>query len=51
MAQSLAFLPPDGKILSRRDVIIGDLRELVGPEGIVSEARELVPFETDGPVP
>jgi glycolate oxidase len=48
MGQSLAFLPPDSKILSRRDVIIGDLRELVGPEGIVSEARELIPFETDG---
>jgi glycolate oxidase len=48
MAQSLAFLPPDGKILSRRDTIIGDLRELVGPEGIVSEAPELAPFETDG---
>ena len=48
MAQSLAFLPPDSNILSRRNIIIADLRELVGPEGIVSEALELVPFETDG---
>jgi glycolate oxidase len=48
MAQSLAFLPADSKVLSRRDVIIGDLSELVGPEGIVSDPLELVPFETDG---
>ena len=44
----MAFLPPDEKILARRDIIIGDLRELVGPEGIVSDAAELAPFETDG---
>jgi glycolate oxidase len=48
MTQSLAFLPPDGRILARRDIIIADLKELVGPDGIVSDQRELVPFETDG---
>jgi glycolate oxidase len=48
MTTSLAFLPPDQKVLSRRDIIVGDLRDLLGAEGIVSDARELVPFETDG---
>jgi glycolate oxidase len=48
MNEALAFLPPDARVLARRDIIIADLRELVGPEGIVSDAFELVPFETDG---
>lgn len=44
----LAFLPADKRILSRRDIIVGDLRDLLGADGIVSDAAELVPFETDG---
>jgi glycolate oxidase len=48
MTQTLAFLPPDQKVLSRRDVIVGDLGDLLGVEGVVSDAAELVPFETDG---
>ena len=48
MTTGLAFLPPDQKVLSRRDIIVGDLGDLLGKDGIVSDARELVPFETDG---
>lgn len=48
MSQSLAFLPPDNRVLSRRAAIIEDLEDLIGRDGIVSEPRELVPFETDG---
>ena len=48
MTTGLAFLPPDPKVLSRGDIIVGDLSDLLGREGIVSDAAELVPFETDG---
>jgi len=48
MTEALAFLPPDARVLARRDIIIADLVDLLGSEGIVSDARELVPFETDG---
>lgn len=48
MTSSLAFLPPDRQVLARRDIIVGDLVDLIGREGVVSDARELVPFETDG---
>ena len=48
MTTGLAFLPPDQKVLSRRAIIVGDLEDLLGKEGIVSDAAELVPFETDG---
>jgi glycolate oxidase len=48
MTTGLAFLPPDPKVLSRRAIIVGDLEDLLGKEGVVSDARELVPFETDG---
>lgn len=48
MTTGPAFLPPDQRVLSRRDIIVGDLGDLLGADGIVSDARELVPFETDG---
>lgn len=48
MTTGLAFLPPDQKVLSRRDVIVDDLRDLLGVEGVVGDAAELAPFETDG---
>jgi glycolate oxidase len=48
MTTGLAFLPPDQKVLSRRNIIVADLVDLLGREGIVSDAAELVPFETDG---
>jgi glycolate oxidase len=48
MTTGVAFLPPDQNVLARRDIIVGDLEDLLGKDGIVSDARELVPFETDG---
>ncbi|MCB1445118.1 MAG: FAD-binding protein, partial [Rhizobiaceae bacterium] len=45
---TMAFLPPDRKIVSRRAVIVGDLEDLLGGEGVVSDPAELAPFETDG---
>ena len=47
MADLIAFLEPDKTILSRRDHILADLGDLVPDDCLVSEARELVPFETD----
>jgi glycolate oxidase len=44
----MAFLPPDPYILSRRDTILADLAELVGPGQLIASERELKPFETDG---
>ncbi len=41
------FLKPREAVLSRRTAIIADLAELLPPECLVHEARELVPFETD----
>ncbi|UVC09653.1 FAD-binding protein [Rhizobium sp. TH2] len=48
MTETLAFLPPNEKIISRRAIIVGDLSDLLGAEGVVSDTAELVPFETDG---
>jgi glycolate oxidase len=45
---SLAFLPPDPAVLSKRDMIIADLKDLIGKDSILSDPRELTPFETDG---
>ena len=47
MSTAIAFLEPDAAILARRSQIIADLKELVSPGGLISEPRELVPFETD----
>lgn len=45
--QSIQFQSPSASILSRRSVIIDDLKELLPPDGLVHEPRSLVPFETD----
>eukprot|EP01038_Epipyxis_sp_PR26KG_P020258 gene20258-28675_t len=47
MSTAIAFLEPDSAILSRRNHIVTDLKELVSDGGLISEPRELVPFETD----
>ncbi|MCJ9751831.1 FAD-binding protein [Neorhizobium sp. BETTINA12A] len=47
MADTISFLKPREAVLSRRAAIIADLTELLPPECLVHEARELVPFETD----
>ena len=46
--QPIEFLAPRAEVLARRANIIADLAELLPREGLVSEARSLVPFETDG---
>lgn len=48
MGETIRFLTPKAPVLSRRDVIVGDLSELLAPECLVHDARTLVPFETDG---
>jgi glycolate oxidase len=45
--QTIQFQSPSASILSRRDLIIGDLKELLPTEALVHEPRSLVPFETD----
>ncbi len=47
MADTIRFLKPREAVLSRRAAIIADLTDLLPPECLVHEARELVPFETD----
>ena len=47
MTEMIAFLEPDQAILKRRASIIADLEDLVPAGCLVSEERELVPFETD----
>jgi glycolate oxidase len=47
MAQAISFLPPRAEVLARRKEIIADLIDLLPPECLIHEARELVPFETD----
>jgi glycolate oxidase len=47
MTQAISFLPPRVDVLARRNEIVADLVDLLPPECLVHEARELVPFETD----
>lgn len=47
MTEMIAFLEPDPAILKRRASIVADLEDLVPAGCLVSEERELVPFETD----
>ncbi|MBT9368947.1 FAD-linked oxidase C-terminal domain-containing protein [Rhizobium sp. CSW-27] len=47
MSETIAFLKPRADVLARRSTIIADLADLLPPEGLVHEPRELVPFETD----
>lgn len=46
--EAIEFLAPRANVLRSRDAIIRDLADLLPPEGLVHEARRLVPFETDG---
>jgi len=47
MSQSIQFLKPRAGVLSNRDRIVSDLADLLPPDCLVHEPRELVPFETD----
>lgn len=47
MSDTIEFLKPRASVLSRRDTIITDLKDLLPADCLVHEARELVPFETD----
>ncbi len=47
MSQPIQFLEPRANVLSKRDRIISDLADLLPPDCLVHEPRELVPFETD----
>lgn len=47
MSQSIQFLQPRAAVLSARDRIVSDLADLLPPDCLVHEPRELVPFETD----
>lgn len=48
MGETIRFLTPKAPVLSRRDTIVADLKDLLPPECLVHEERALVPFETDG---
>ena len=47
MSEAIAFLEPRADVLARRSAIVADLADLLAPECLIHEARELVPFETD----
>jgi glycolate oxidase len=44
---SLAFLPPDLRVLERRDFILQGLAQLVAPEALITSEDERRAFETD----
>ncbi len=46
--QPIAFIAPRADVLACRATIIADLTDLLPREGLVSDPRSLVPFETDG---
>ncbi|TNB48174.1 FAD-binding protein [Martelella lutilitoris] len=48
MSGAIAFSAPKADILARRSEIISDLQALLPKDALIHEARELVPFETDG---
>ncbi|MBW3097116.1 FAD-linked oxidase C-terminal domain-containing protein [Pseudohoeflea coraliihabitans] len=47
MSDIIAFREPDQAILERRTEILADLADLLPADCLVTEERELVPFETD----
>ena len=47
MTQPIKFLEPRAAVLSSRDRIISDLKDILAEDCLVHEPRELVPFETD----
>ncbi|MCB1384057.1 MAG: FAD-binding protein, partial [Notoacmeibacter sp.] len=44
---NIAFHEPDASVLARRAEIVAQLAEFVPPECLVTDPRELAPFETD----
>nr|WP_272210404.1 FAD-binding protein [Marinicella sp. W31]MDC2876285.1 FAD-binding protein [Marinicella sp. W31] len=48
MSGAIAFSALKAEIVARRNDIISDLQALLPKDALVHEARELVPFETDG---
>lgn len=44
---AIQFLEPNPKITNRRDAIVEGLQNLLPADCVISEERELVPFETD----
>lgn len=47
MSQTIEFLKPRSSVLDNRARIVADLTDLLPPECLIHEPRELVPFETD----
>lgn len=47
MSELIAFLEPDRAILDRRPAIIADLAGLLPDSCLITDERELVPFDTD----
>ncbi len=47
MTELIAFLEPDKAVIARRPEIIADLAGLVPDSCLITEERELVPFDTD----
>lgn len=47
MTNIISFLEPRQSVLVRRATIIADLADLLPPDCLIHEERELVPFETD----
>lgn len=47
MTDIISFLEPRQSVLARRATIIADLADLLPPDCLIHEERELVPFETD----
>ncbi|WP_412051320.1 FAD-binding oxidoreductase [Hoeflea sp. Naph1] len=47
MTELIAFLEPDKAVIARRPKIIADLAGLVPDSCLITEERELVPFDTD----
>ncbi|KRB49844.1 glycolate oxidase subunit GlcD [Rhizobium sp. Root708] len=47
MSDAISFLAPRADVIARRKQIVADLADLLPPECLVHETRELVPFETD----
>ncbi|MFZ1680657.1 MAG: FAD-linked oxidase C-terminal domain-containing protein [Rhizobiaceae bacterium] len=45
---AIAFREPDAGIIARRAEILGTLAGLVSADGLITDAAELRPFETDG---
>lgn len=47
MSELIAFLEPDRSVIDRRPAIVADLAQLLPDTCLITEERELVPFDTD----